>query len=357
VSERAITPDLVTPPNTRRVEVAKARLVVVTASESATTAARRFDRVMDRASQSLEHMEATFRAAQALRDVGTIDQAEAAHIFSGLYSVWEEVYEKNDPVTQKLLSSHIEEIERAESTSQSREASINKHLDRLLRRGRELESIFHRVRGEISLSHMILENQEQYRDLCTAGEASLLHAEDFLPDTDVAAEPDAQRVALITERIISLAATETGRETLRAWHAFAEAELAGDAASSVAAVQRVRELGLVSADEAVGLMDTVLTGVMSTAIEVDRECARLQRAIDAVRARHGLDHNGRLPNGAEHPEWTYLDRQRERRGNGIMADCLRRFGEHRSANLLVENPAEYDRLVNEVSVGAWGRPE
>ena len=40
-----------------------------------------------------------------------------------------------------------------------------------------------------------------------------------------------------------------------------------------------------------------------------------------------------------------------------MANCLRQFGEHRSANLLLENPAEYERLVNEVSVGAWGAPE
>jgi hypothetical protein len=83
---------------------------------------------------------------------------------------------------------------------------------------------------------------------------------------------------------------------------------------------------------------------------------RLQQAIDAVRTQHGLDHNGLLPDGTEHPDWKYFDRQRERRANGVMASCLRQFGEHRSANLLLENAAEYERLVNDVSVGAWGAP-
>jgi hypothetical protein len=354
MSKRAISPDLVTRPDAGRVEIAKARLVVVTLAESPTKAADRFERLTDRASRSLTYMEATFSAAQALRDVGTIDHEEAAYIFNELFSAWEDVYDKHDPVTQQILSSQVERMERKESAS---EASVRKHLDRLLRRGRELESTFLRVRGELALSHMILENPEQYAHLCVAGQMSLLREEDFAPHDEIAAEPDAKRVALITERILSLAATETGRETLRAWHAFAEAELAGDAASGAAAVQRVRELGLITADEAVGLMDTVLGSVMSTAIEIDRECARLQRAIDAVRAQHGLDYNGCLPDGTEHPDWKYLDRQRERRANGVVASCLRRFGEHRSANLMLENPAEYDRLVNDVSVGAWGQPE
>ena len=355
MSKRAITPDLVTLPASRRVEIAKARLVVATLAESPSMASRRFDRLTELAGQSLESMEATFLAAQALRDLGTIDHDEAAYIFSELFSVWEDVYDQNDHVTQHILHSQVERMERQKTPIS--EASIKKHLDRLLRRGRELESTFLRVRGELALSHMILENPEQYSKLTVEGQMSLLRDDDFTSDDEKVIEPDAKRVALITERIISLAATETGRETLRAWHAFAEAELAGDAASGAAAVQRVRELGLVSADEAVGLMDTVLGGVMSSAIEVDRECARLQRAIEVVRAQHGLDHNGCLPNGTEHPDWKYLDRQRERRANGVMAMWLRRFGEHRMANLLLENPAEYERLVNEVSVGAWGRPE
>ena len=354
MTKRPITPEVVIRPDPRRVELAKARLVVATLAESPTSAADRFDNLTERAGRSLEQMEATFRAVQALRDLGVIDQDEAAYLFNELFSVWEDVYDKHDPVTQQLLSSYVDRMDRGESTS---EASIKKHLDKMLRRGRELESTFLRVRGELALSHMILENPEQYGHICVEGQMLLLREDTFPENDDVSTEPDLKRVALITERILSLAATETGRETLRAWHAFAEAEMAGDAASGAAAVQRVRELGLISADEAVGLMDTVLGSVMSTAIEVDREGARLRRAIEAVRAQHGLDHNGCLPDGSEHPDWKYLDRQHERRANGVMANCLRRYGEHRSANLLLEKPDEYQRLVNEVSVGAWGQPE
>jgi hypothetical protein len=351
-----ITPGLVTRPDPRRVDAARALLVTVTVAGSAATADRRFDRLMQRAGESLELMEATFTAAQSLRDLGTIDQAEAAHIFSELYAAWEETYDGNDRLTQQLLAAHVEQMQEDQSASQGNVPPHEKLIDRLMRRKRELESMFHRARGEFALSHMILENPEQYLHLSVTGQMSLLIEERFPPEDEPAAEPDAKRVALTTERIIALAATETGRETLRAWHEFVEAELAGDAASGAAAVQRVRELALVTADEAVGLMEAVLDGVMSSAVEADRECARLQLAIDAVRARHGLDHNGRLPDGTEHPEWKYLERQRERRANGVMAGCLRRYGEHRSANLLVENPAEYHRLVEEVSVGAWGRP-
>jgi hypothetical protein len=36
-----------------------------------------------------------------------------------------------------------------------------------------------------------------------------------------------------------------------------------------------------------------------------------------------------------------------RRYNGLKAVVLRRFGEHRMANLLIDDPSEYDRIVNE----------
>lgn len=313
---------------------------------------------MTRAGESREFMEAAFTATQALRDLGTIDQAEAAYVFGELYAAWEDRYEKNDRVIQQLLQSFVDRPWPAEPAraGEGKEAPHEKLLDRLSRRKWELESLFHRVRGEFALSHMILENPDQFGMLRATGQLSLGIEDRFPPDDDATAEPDPKRVALITERIIALAATETGRETLRAWQDFVDAELGDDATSGVAAVQRVRELGLISADEAVGLMDTVLGGVIPSAIEADRECARLRLAIDTLRLKHGLDHEGRLPDGTEHPDWTFLDRQHERRANGVMAVWLRRYGEHRSANLLVDNPAEYYRLVNEVTVGAWGGP-
>jgi hypothetical protein len=357
--KRTHAPDIVLRADPRRVDTAKALLVMVTVAESPARAEHRFERIMDRCGESLDFMEATFSAAQALRDLGTIDQAEAAYIFSSLYSAWEDQYEENDRVIQKLLQGYVNrpsEEPPPQTEATDKDPRLEKLLDRMSRRKWELESSFHRVRGETSLSHMILENPGQYQELCVNGQFSLAIEDRFPPEDDATAEPDAKRVALITERIIALAATETGRETLRAWQEFAEAEMGGDAAAGAAAVQRVRELGLVSADEAVGLMDTVLGGVMSSAIEADRECARLRLAIDAVRERYGLDYEGRLSDGTVHPEWTFFDRQHERRANGVMAYWLRRYGEHRSANLLVENPAEYHRLVDEVSVGAWGGP-
>jgi len=65
--------------------------------------------------------------------------------------------------------------------------------------------------------------------------------------------------------------------------------------------------------------------------------------------------SGPIVDGAEPVEYRALQQLVKRRGDGTHATYLRRLGEHELANLLIEDPAEYERIRDGALPGAWGR--
>jgi len=329
------------------------RLTAVAEAETVEEAEHRLDRLVDRVAMSSEDTEAAFAAAQALRDLGTFDLAEAACVFDLLYEAGEEDYEDADPELQRILKT-VSEI--GVRTAGDLAGDLSRLQQAVGRRMDQLRAEFHRARGEQVLADMIVGDDAEYRSLTLSGYDSLVSDKPGV-DESLATEPNPKKVALISERILALAASETGRETYQEWGALADASDLGDPASDVAAIRSVRALGLVTDHEAMNLIHVFLDAAFGTAINADRQCASLRRAMEAIEHAHGLADGQSFPDGAAPFEWRALERQLERRADGVMACCLRRYGEHAMANLLVEQRAEYYRIVEEeLGIGAWGAP-
>jgi len=165
--------------------------------------------------------------------------------------------------------------------------------------------------------------------------------------------PDPRNVALIAERILAYASLETWTEMIRQWSMIGDTSPTEDTASAVAAVQGLRSVGAVSEAEAAFLLDRFLYVTFLTACEADRECQRLYRSMESIERAHGVGVERPFTPGEEPFEWKLLDAQLDRRANRLAALWLRRYGEHRLANLILERPEEYERLVDEGM--SWGR--
>ena len=326
-------------------------MTLLTAVANAVTAAeaeKRFDQFLFRVEKTAEYAEAGFAAAQALRDLETIEPFEAAYVFESIYDVLADEIEGNDAELAALVQAYVDVLLASEQARARARAADT------LRRA-ELRAEFLEARGEWTLATMLLEQQDAYADMCAEGTISLVEGKQS-PDVGIPPHPNRQTTALIGERIIALAATETGPETLQQWHALVDALRDDDPASGVAAVRTMREIGVLSFEESIGLIDEIVGGLAINAIDADRDCARWERQMAAIKKASGVGEDGNFPPGAEPFEWKALEARRERRTDRIMAVCLRRYGEHRMANLLIENPAEYSRIQNDVSIGAWGAP-
>ena len=107
----------------------------------------------------------------------------------------------------------------------------------------------------------------------------------------------------------------------------------------------IRALGGLADDEAARIVDASLRVTFHRACMADAECARLRRAIAAVKQAHGLNSEDTFAAGQEPFELRVLGARLDQRTNAIMAFWLRRSGEHQLANLLIERPDEYERLV------------
>ena len=344
--------DSVVRPDWKRVRSAMRRLTSVVEAETIEEAERGLDRLIDRVTASPENTEAAFAAAQTLRDLGTIDLAEAACVFDLLYEADEEDYEDADPELQRILKT----VSRAAPRSEAAAADdIKRFHQAVSRRMDELRSEFHRARGEHAIAALILRDEAEYHTLVATGYDSLV-CDKPSADESLSVEPDPKKVAVLCERIIALAASETGRETYQQWEALVDASDLRDPASDVAAVRNVRTLGLVTEHEAMNLIHAFLDAAFVAAISADRPCAALRRAMEALEHAHGLAEGTSFPEGEAPFEWRVLESRLERRAEGVMACCLRRHGEHAMANLLVEHRAEYYRIVDELGIGAWGAP-
>ena len=338
--------DVVQLPSARLVAAATTLLTAVANAVTATEAEKRFDQFLHRVEKSAEYAEAGFAAAQALRDLETIEPFEAAYVFEGIYDALADEIEGSDARLQALYKAY------ADALSENEQAQ-DQALEGADRRRSELRAEFLRARGEWTLATMLVEQPDAHGLACAEGVISLVEGK-LSPDNGIPAQPNRRTTALISERIAALAATETGSETNQQWHALIDALRDDDPASGVAAVRMMRDIGVLSFDESLGLVADMVAGLALNTIDADRECVRWERQMAAIKKASGVVEYESFASGSEPFEWQALAARREHRCDRITVVCLRRFGEHRMANLLIENPEEYYRIEAEASIGAWG---
>src|SRR6202022_1568191 len=84
-------------------------------------------------------------------------------------------------------------------------------------------------------------------------------------------------------------ATETFKEWMAAWPVFCESLSSTDPASAVAAAPGLRDVGSISFNESLILIDMAIEPLVDDALEADREHHRLERAIEEFDRVHGID--------------------------------------------------------------------
>jgi hypothetical protein len=325
----------------KRMAWAARRLTAVANAKTKEAADRRMFRLCGWAVRSEGNMDAAFAAVQMLHDLETIDRAEAAFVFNELL----------DSMLWKQLDDHEPDPELVRAI----EEGVDLDLISAARSDRETvrAAAFHRDRGEEELADLLLHDADAYSDLRTEGEMSLVQDK---PSADESGKPMIPPAApgALSEHVLALSATETFKEWMTAWPVFCKSLRGTDPASAVAAVQGLRDVGSISFNESLILIDMAIDHLVDDALEADREHHRLERAIDEFDRVHGIN----LADGAA-DESRPLARQvlmhrLNRRIDGIKAVILRRFGEHRLASLQATRPEEYARIRDELQIGLSG---
>jgi hypothetical protein len=344
-------PDIISQPRWSTVRAAMKLLTGVADARTTKRAQRRFDQLVTHAEKSIAFTNATYVAAQVLRDMDVLSRKEATYVFRELFDLRYDEYSDNDPYFQAHLNAFAKGVGERRSAANS-----TARLDRLNRemraRGGVLEARFHRARGEGWLAELVLRDPDAAMKLATAGECSLT-VEKLDTDEDGIGEPNPAVVALVCEHITAVAAAETTVETVDRYDALIDARRKADVASGMAAVRQLRDIGLLSFTESIRLLSDVLDPLVYVEIDADRECARLQAKIDELSGGRGRASRRRtMPEKARRIERRLGKRLLARKGL-LLAMCLRRFGEHEAATLLIENPKEFERLEGEISLGKW----
>jgi hypothetical protein len=325
------------------------RLAHVTRARSAPSADDRFDRWLGRAVRSPEATDAAFAAAQQLRDLDEIDAAEAAYVFDSIYDEHSEDFYEADPEYQRLLKTFVDEHYAVHGDHD--DAARGRLEAALEERSRAIESQFLAARGETTLATLRRDDPDAFSLLCAEGQLTLIEDKPAANNVDVGpANQDAS--SRIGERILALAATETVRDTLREHSALWHAVSGGDPASAVAAVQEMRELGMITALEAHGLLDEIVGSVTADMGESDREWSRLQRTLESHRKSLGLSSGDPWPDDLS-LAIRVAEYRHEQRWDRLHVLALRRFGEHAMANLMLTDPDEYNRRCAESVLGEW----
>ena len=325
-----------TPVDPDRLAKAVRRLTAAVNAKSSEAADSRLDRFALNAIRSPRNTDAAFAAVQTLRDLETIDRAEAAYLFGQLieYRIDRE-RETRDPALERAIEDDVEY-----------ELIMAAMRDRELARA----AAFHRERGEDELAEMLVQQPDEYGSLCAEGQLSLIDEKPLAENEAEPKNPPADAKPLF-ERVLALASTESGKEWMPAWLALTKEMRDAEPAAAVAVVQSVRDIGAISFDESLVLIDMAIGSLVDEALEADREYHRLERAIAECNRQHGIDEGDGAADETRPLEWRVLYQRRFRRADGITAIVLRRFGEHRLANLAATKPDEYARLRDEIDVG------
>jgi hypothetical protein len=311
------------------------RLTVAIAARTMEDTDDRIDALFDWARRSWRKVDATFAAIQILRDLDMIDRAEAAYLFAELY---EHLPRKENPQAQ-------DELANAVTSGVEYELIVAAMRDGENRRA----ELFHRERGEEELADMIAKEPQAHTKLWAEGEVSLLHEK----PSDSAPPSDTPHVIPhdLAEHVLALSATETFREWLPAWHALCRALRDAEPAAAMLTIQSMREVGAISFNESVVLIDMAISTPVFDALQADREYRRLERALETWIREHGIDEADGASDETRPLEWQVLEQRRCRRLYGITAIVLRQFGEHQLASLIVTDPEEYKRLRDDLVAG------
>jgi hypothetical protein len=325
----------------KRMAWAARRLTAVANAKTKEAADHRLFRLCGWAARSTQNMDAAFAATQMLRDLETIDRAEAAFVFNELFDslLWAEMDDRTpDPELVRAIEEGVD-------------------LDLITAARSDQETVrtaaFHRDRGEEELADMVLHHADAYSDLRTEGEESLVIDKEWSQIPAPVRPPPTSPPAL-TEHVLALSATETFKEWMAAWPAFCKSLRGTDPASAVAAVQGLRDVGSISFNESLILIDMAIDDLVDEALAADREHHRLERAIDEFDRVHGIDVADGAAEESRPLARRVLMHRLNRRIDGIKAVVLRRFGEHRLANLQATQPEEYTRIRDELQVGLSG---
>ena len=89
-------------------------------------------------------------------------------------------------------------------------------------------------------------------------------------------------------------------------------------------------------------MDVAIDELVQRECEVDRTYGRLDQKWEAL--HDSIQISADMAKADLPVEYRMADEERVRRCQRLMAQLLRRFGEHRLANLLVTDPATHDRI-------------
>jgi hypothetical protein len=303
------------------------RLAAALEVREASRADRRIDRIMLAALESRENLEATFAAVQMLRDLDVVEACEAAYLFNSMLSVveWDDEGPPSEAL-QELVQRLPTDVELV-SAAMSHESQV-------------AAEIFHRSRGEHGLADVIGRDMEEYHAIVAEGEMSIFDSK----EDDAGPPPEARSTdaRLVMERVLALSARESIRDWVQSWTPLMESIRQVTPGTAVRAIQEARGIGAISFEEHLRLMDLAIEDQVLDECRRERRYARLERKRDALHDRLGIDPG--KPDAEQPAEYLMVEAETRRFYDGMTAVVLRRFGEHRLANLMIEDPAEYARI-------------
>lgn len=328
-----------TSPDPDLVRRAATRLAAGVDAPNMQLADRRFFRMVRWGARSPRNTDALFAAVQMLRDLGTIDNCEAAYLFNELrdHLLWKQMTGNGaDPRLEQAIREGTEH---------------DLLLAAMADEERARTAAWYRERGEEEIADMIANDHEQHDALCTEGYDSLLEDKPtFEPPAPPAESAGASR--RLAERVLALSATETMAEWHAAWMDLCSAMNDTPPAIAVPAIRGLRDVGGISFEESLVLIDMAIEDEVQGVLAADRQYQHLQRELEAVEQSTGIVCAEPAAGDPGPIAWQIVRHRLARRIIGQTAVVLRRFGEHRLANLLVAKPGEYARIRDDSRIGA-----
>jgi hypothetical protein len=316
-------------PNPRLVRAIMRRLAEALETPGRQNAARRIDRVMRATFRSEAIAEATFAAVQWMRDFGTINREETAYLFNRLLELrlWSTADEK-DPAIARLVQESTEHPELLEAAIADQDTVHTAE--------------FFRSHGEEQLAKLVEEDIDLYHKIVAAGQLELFFTQKV---NKAPIRPQVNDSAMVIEKILARASMEPEERTMAGTlRPVISAMWKATPAAAVRGVRETREIGAIDFEESVRLINIAIEDELHDVSFTDREYQRLQRHKDDILDKLGIDLD--TPGDQLPFECRALDFAMKQRMNGFTAVLLRRYGEHAIANLLMEDPAAYERIIH-----------
>jgi hypothetical protein len=353
MSSSPTTPDIVVRPHPKRIARAKDWLTRAIRSRTPEQAERRIDVILDWAYHSVANAEAIYAAVQELRDLRELEPDEAACLCGEVYEIRSDRFMTHDSAYPRILALYTDASVIEGVPPGKFESWLVATTVALRSREVELAATYHAARGEARWAAMLRANPGEFQTLVAHGQCRLIKTGESIWEDEPLEAPDPEQTALIGQRIMALSASETLRAAFDISRVFQHTIKSSDRASGVAAVRQLREVVAISRAEWASLIDEIVVVNLRSAMECDRELMQRERELEDAKEANGVTgwpdpepDDDMLPADVRVLEKRYLQRSL-----AIRATLLRRVGEHELANLVMEYPEEYDRLVEE---GAFG---